>query len=312
MLARLAPMAVAVVLVAPVHADQEMTDAQFESSLQYQSGTVSVHDGLATLNLGTEFKYLDPKQTARVLEAWGNAADDSTLGMIVPASGRVLDPSAWAVVVQFEENGYVDDKDAAKLDYEDVLRDLRKSTADDNKERKKHGLAGLELVGWAEPPHYDSGAKKLYWAKDLRMEGEPVDTLNYDIRVLGRRGVLVLTAVAGMDQLGSVRTSMQDILGLVDFNPGHRYADFQKGDKVAAYGVGALILGAAAVKTGLLKGLLVALLAMKKLLIAGLVAVGAFFKKLFGGGGGGGKSKEPSASSPPPLPKASNPPGWGR
>lgn len=80
----------------------------------------------------------------------------------------------------------------------------------------------------------------LYWAKDLKFGDHPDHTLNYDLRALDRHGVLSLNAVAGMGQLGAVEKDIQQVLGFVEFNQGHRYEDFKPGvDKVAAYGIGA-------------------------------------------------------------------------
>jgi uncharacterized membrane-anchored protein len=55
-------------------------------------------------------------------------------------------------------------------------------------------------------------------------------------------------------------------------------------DKVATYGLAALVAGgalAAAAKLGFLKILWIGILAAKKLIIVGVVAIVAFFKKLF-------------------------------
>jgi uncharacterized membrane-anchored protein len=73
-------------------------------------------------------------------------------------------------------------------------------------------------------------------------------------------------------------------LAAVDFNPGNRYTDFDagKGDKVATYGIAALIAGGIAAKAGLFKTLWLALLAGKKFIIIAVVAIGAWFRKLFG------------------------------
>jgi len=140
----------------------------------------------------------------------------------------------------------------------------------------------VELVGWAEPPHYDSLAHKLYWAKDLKFTDDSAHTLNYSVRVLGRRGVLVLNAVSSMDQLEPVRRDMTKVIGFVEFSGGHRYADFIPGtDKVAEYGIAALIAGGLAAKAGLFKVLLGALIALKKAIALGLVAAAAFLRKLF-------------------------------
>ena len=132
----------------------------------------------------------------------------------------------------------------------------------------------MELVGWAEPPQYDATNKKLFWAKELAFGDAPEHTLNYDMRILGRRGVLILRAVAGMDQLAQIKDARSQILGMVNYNQGHRYADFNpKTDKVAAYGVAALVLGGIAAKAGFFKLLIPVLLVAKKFVIIGVVAV---------------------------------------
>lgn len=69
-----------------------------------------------------------------------------------------------------------------------------------NEERRKQGFPTVRLIGWAEPPSYDQAANKMYWAKELAFSDSVARTLNYSIRILGRRGVLVLNAVAAMAQ----------------------------------------------------------------------------------------------------------------
>src|SRR5436190_1477248 len=85
-------------------------------------------------------------------------------------------------------------------DYDSLLADMKESTAEGSKERKKAGYAGVTLIGWAEPPHYDAAQHKLYWAERLRFEGNDGDTLNYNVRVLGRSGHLVVNGVGDIDQ----------------------------------------------------------------------------------------------------------------
>ena len=77
--------------------------------------------------------------------------------------------------------------------------------------------------------------------------------------MLGRGGVLVLNGVAAMSQLPEIEQVTPKILAAIDFNPGHRYADFNpKSDKIAEYGLAPLAAGtaaAAAVKLGFFKAL---------------------------------------------------------
>jgi uncharacterized membrane-anchored protein len=151
-----------------------------------------------------------------------------------------------------------------------------------NPERKKQGYPALEIVGWATPPHYDSGTNKLYWAKEIRFDGAKENTLNYDIRVLGRGGYLSFNAVAGMHQLEMVKARMPHVLDMAEYDAGQRYADFDsRTDKVAAYGIGALVAGAIAAKAGLFAKLFALLIAFKKAIIAGVVVLLAAVRKLF-------------------------------
>ncbi len=265
--------------------DDESKLEKFAKSLHYQQGKVTLGSGIATLDVPKGFRYLDPSDAKRVLtEAWGNppAIAASTLGMLFPPGADPLTRNGWGVNITFSEDGYVKDDEAAKLDYDKMLVQLKEGAAQASKKRREHGYPGFDIVGWAEPPHYDAAAHKLYWAKELHFDKSSEDTLNYEIRVLGRRGVLAFNAIAAKSQLASVESAMPKVLTFVDFNQGHRYSDFKPSvDKVAAYGVGALIVGVAA-KAGLLKWLIAALAASWKFVLLGLAGLGALLKKMFG------------------------------
>lgn len=269
--------------------DAEMSEGEKQAhalvaSLKWRDGEVAVPGAQARLKLGEDFRYLEAADARKVLEQlWGNPPDDTVLGMVVPRGRGVLADNSWAVVVTYSDEGYVSDEDAAKIDYDDLLKELKDGTKEENEARKEAGYEGIELLGWATPPRYDAASKKLYWAKELQGEGSEHRTVNYDIRVLGRKGYLSLNAVARMDELPEVKAGMQQLLPMVEFDTGSRYADYDSStDKVAAYGLAALIGGGIAAKAGLFAKLGVLLLGLKKLLIPLVLVVGAFFKKILG------------------------------
>ena len=287
MRSKLAAAVRAALLCAPAFAQDIDPEVQkVLSSLHFQTGDVALSDAGATLHVQPGFKYLAHDDSRKVLEnLWGNPPDDSVLGMLVPDNAPLASDHSWAVVVTFSDDGYVSDEDAAKVDYAKVLKDMQEATVDENAERKKQGYAEYSIVGWAQPPRYESATKRIYWAKDLKVQGADSDTLNYDIRVLGREGYLSMNAVASMADLGLVQSGMQQVLPMAEFDAGHRYADYKPGtDKLAAYGLAALVGGGIAAKAGLFAKLGVILLAAKKFILAGVVAVGAAVKKFFGGG----------------------------
>ena len=90
-------------------------------------------------------------------------------------------PTADGVRLSFEDDGYVSDADAAEMDYDEVLSGMQADTAASNESRMEQGYGSIELIGWAEDPHYDPESHKLYWAKELRFGDAEVNTLNYNI-----------------------------------------------------------------------------------------------------------------------------------
>jgi len=97
------------------------------SSIKPQKGNVVLGDGLAKVTLPTTIQYLSPSDTTTVLvNLWGNPDSGRTLGMLVPAGFDPIGDDSWAVVMTFEEDGYVKDSDAADIDYTKMLAEQRK------------------------------------------------------------------------------------------------------------------------------------------------------------------------------------------
>jgi uncharacterized membrane-anchored protein len=269
------------------HAAEEapkMTAQQFLSTLTFREGKVQLPGDIATLDLPPTFRYLDPADAGKLLsEGWGNPPGAKTLGMIVPADVNLLSAAGWGVVVTYDKDGHVKDDDADKINYADLLKDIQEGMLENNKARKEQGYAPMTLVGWAEQPSYDKSQHKLYWAKELHTEGDNENGLNYNIRVLGREGVLVLNAVSGMNQIAQVKTEMKKVTAFTDFTPGNRYTDFNAGtDKVAEYGIAALVAGGVAAKLGFFGKIFAVLLALKKFILIGVAAIGSWVYKLLG------------------------------
>jgi uncharacterized membrane-anchored protein len=257
--------------------------------LHPRHGEVLLGNGLAKMNVPENFEYLSPEDAQKVLvDVWGNPPGTKTLGMLVPAGIPVDADEGWGVVIEYSDDGHVDDEDAAGIDYADLLKNMQKGTQEENAERTQAGYPAVQLVGWAATPHYDQATRKLYWAKELAFSDMDTKdhTLNYNIRLLGKEGVLVLNAVSSMSALPQVEKDMKQVLAFTDFQPGHRYSDFNPSTgRVAAYGIAGLVAGKAAVKAGLFKGLFALLLAGKKAIAGVLAVVVAALGKLFKRGG---------------------------
>lgn len=263
---------------------QEYTRIQsLVESLDPQSGDIELGANLATLHVPDDFYFLGTDDAETVLvDIWGNPPGQDVLGMLFPSRYSPIDPDSWAVTVNYVADGWVSDDDAADIDYDELLEEMQQGIRDANPEREAAGYGTLELLGWAETPRYDAIGKKLYWAKELRFDGNYATTLNYEIRTLGRRGILTMTFIAAGSQLAEINNSRESVLAMAEFNDGNRYLDFDPSiDEVAAYGLGALIAGKVAAKTGLLAAGFLLLKKVGIFLLIGLAAVGRKLKGLF-------------------------------
>lgn len=250
------------------------------NSLKPMTGEIKLDDAVATLNVSDNFYYLSPQDANTVLvDIWGNPPGTKTLGMLFPAGVTPFDNHAWAVTIEYEEDGYVSDEDAEDINYSELLSEMKAQTQAASKERVKQGYPGIELIGWAEKPYYDKSTHKLHWAKEIKLEGVPANTLNYNIRILGRKGVLILNFIAHIEQKELIDNNLDAVLALADFDQGARYSDFNPDiDNVAAYGLGALVAGKAITKTGFLAA---ALVFLKKFGVIFVAAFAAFFRRIF-------------------------------
>lgn len=254
------------------------------SSIKYQQGIFNLGDQLATVKATGNFSWLDSQDGNKLLhDLWNNPSNDNLLGVIVPSDVQITDERLWAVVFTYEEDGHVKDDDAQEIKYDELLKTMKEETDAGNAERTKGGYDAMHLAGWAQTPFYDKVDHKLHWAKDITVGPENLHTLNYNVRMLGRKGVLVMNVVASIDQLPEIKTKINSIMASTNFIYGNRYEDFdESNDKIAEYGIAGLIAGGVLAKTGLLAKLGFLLLKMWKVIAFAVVAGFGTIKKFFG------------------------------
>src|ERR1700722_13607188 len=116
-------------------ADNEQLTAdqikQLAQNLKYKQGAITIQGGLATLEVPTNFCFLDANDAKTVLvKFWGNPPSqvDDTLGLLIPAGMSPLDDGCWVVTISYSNDGYVKDDDASKINYNDLLKQMQKDT----------------------------------------------------------------------------------------------------------------------------------------------------------------------------------------
>jgi uncharacterized membrane-anchored protein len=181
----------------------------------------------------------------------------------------------------------VKDDEKKTLDKKKIFESLKEGNDAGNDERRRRGWEPIYLTGWERPPYYDDSTHNLTWA--LRIASASDTSINHSVRLLGRGGVMKVDLVISPDAFTDALPTFDEMIAGTTFVAGQRYSEWRSGDKIAKYGLTALVAGgagAAAMKLGLFgklwKLIATALAAAGKAIVAGVVAIGAFFKRLFG------------------------------
>jgi uncharacterized membrane-anchored protein len=231
---------------------------------------------VAQIDVPSGYDFMDGKSLRALLRAEGEPVGGNEYGSLSPTN------ESWAVMFRYDDVGFVKDDDKDKLDADKLLDSIRRGTEAANKQRSKNGLAALEVVGWEQPPHYDPDTHNLEWAVRGRSEGH--EFLNYNTRLLGRKGVMEVLLIVDPEQLRETLPTFRNVLTGYSFQTGQTYAEYKPGDKIAKYGLAALVVGGAAVgaaKLGLFSSLFLVFKKAAKLVIVAVVAIAAAIKKFF-------------------------------
>lgn len=262
--------------------------AQAPDPAQQLFESIKWQDGPDTARIGTESQVVVPPNcrftgqegTHTFLQLTENPASERDLALMLCSTGEESanedESSTWFVVFSFDDSGYVEDSDAKDLDADAILKSLRDGNEQANTERQSRGWATLTLDGWVKSPFYDPRTNNLTWATQVTATGEG-KSVNHSVRLLGRGGVMNADLITDPEQFNKALPAFDAIVASHSFLPGRRYSEWREGDKMAGYGLTALVAGgavAAAAKTGLLGKLI-------KPIIAAFVGLAALLRGLF-------------------------------
>lgn len=269
-------------LASPLHSQEAELSAEdaaalkahndFMDSLSWKTEGKGSLGSRADIAIPEGYRFLGSSDASKLMKYYGNLSNGSELGYISP------DDMEWFAIFEFEDIGYVKEDDKDNLDADEILKNLKDVQKAANEELTRQGYPTLNVLGWHTPPNYNSETKNLEWAIRLS-SSDGARILNYNTKLLGRRGVMNVVLVCDEEQLASVIPHHQALLNGFAYKKQESYAAFTKGDKIAEYGLVGLIAGGGllvAAKSGLLAKLW-------KPIAIGLVAIGAFIKRLIKG-----------------------------
>jgi len=240
------------VFAAAVRADDTPQNGSKPNPIQWQRGPMVARLGdSAEIKVPKGFIFADGEGARKFLELNHNPTDGTEVGLLAPQSEQ----ESWFVIFEFNSVGYVKDDDRSSLDADALLKSIQEGTEEANKEREKRGWTPFHINGWYTHPYYDAVTHNLTWAVNGSEDKGANPAVNYSVRVLGRRGTMNIDLVLDPKDMTAVEPVFKSLMDGYRFTEGNRYADFVSGDKLAGYGLTALIAGGAgavAAKTGLL------------------------------------------------------------
>lgn len=252
--------------------------------LNWIAGPNALHmTGNSTFYIPQGYEMLAPPDSRKFIQLQGNITSDADNHDYILQSQNTN--SNWFSVLVYENVGHVPDGDNIKAD--ELLANELTNMQAGNVVRKQHGLATMNLTGWAIKPNYNQQTHRVEWAYNFQ-NSDGTSTVNWNTRILGRTGDMKVIVVDDPNALAADIPDFNNAISGFSFDPKRQYSDYKQGDKLAKYGLMGLIAGgaaAAAVKTGLLAALLALVAASGKAVIVGVIAllvgIRAFFVKVF-------------------------------
>ncbi|NUN12495.1 MAG: DUF2167 domain-containing protein [Myxococcales bacterium] len=190
------------------------------------------------------FVFADRRGAQKFSEMNQNPITHKEQGMLAPKDLR------WVIFFEFDPVGYVKDDDKEELDADAMLEAMQEGTKAGNEARKQRGWNTITLLGWKVPPRYDDQTNNLEWATILKDDTSGFETVNHNIRLLGREGVMEATVLMDPETYEASLAEGRKSLASFGFSAGNRYSEYVEGDRIAEYGLVGLVTGGALIAAG--------------------------------------------------------------
>lgn len=261
-------------------AEQKAAWAAADKVAQRGPATIPLIDQ-GSLALPEGYVFIPKDESNRIRRAWGGFTDPELIGMVISDKPN----EEWYALLEYTKEGYIRDDDAkTNWNADELLSNLKDGTESGNEDRIARGFPPLAVTGWIEVPQYDAATHRLVWSAKVVEKNNPADegSANYKTYALGRDGYFGLNLITSTATIDGEKKFARELLNDISYVPGKRYADFTEGtDRVAEYGLAALVAGVAAKKLGLIAIIGAFVLKFAKVILIAVGAFGVTLAKLF-------------------------------
>lgn len=235
----------ALALLAPATANAQVDRSEIikrYKEIKWVNGPATGELGNASIKIPAGYRFCGADGAEAFCHFTGNNYNGE-LGVLEPVAKGKEEPP-YFILFTFENSGYVkdDEKDELNDKFADtLLKQFKEGTEAGNKDRAALGAGPIHVTGWSQKPFYDDQTKNLTWA--VIVSGEGGSSVNYESKVLGRRGVMSVNMVIDQDKVAATVPEYRKLIGGFAYKSGDTYAEFRDGDKIAEYGLIGLASG---------------------------------------------------------------------
>ena len=268
----------------------QLQDALTECNRVKLAGPITAKLGsVASINVPSGLYFIPTAQAMALQKAIGNTFEGTILGVVTSADFEPM------FVLEQIQHGYISDSEADQLHSQasGLLDTIRQNTEKGNQQRTASGMPSLVISGWDEQPEYNKSKRVLNWS--IRATEGDIPIINYVQLLLNREGMIRCVAVSNLAASVNVKQTARALVANINMNAGQRYEDFKPGvDKMAEFGLTALITGVIAKKFGLFALIGVILVKGWKIIIVVAMVFFGFLGKAFLGSNPTSNTEQPS------------------
>ena len=243
------------VLAAPARAQDAKSDAiakEIEQMTWLENTTVTLPDSHGRLIIPDDYAAIVGHDALRMLEITNGKPSNKK------SEANVFSSDLKAQIdFDFIGTGYVSEDDWNTFDPKALLQSVIEATEEQNKERRAEGLPEMHAVKWLHQPTYNISNHTAFWAiQGTDSNGGGI--VNSTALRLGRTGFERLVLIEDIKDYKPVGSPLDLMLASFSFSPGDTYEDHLNTDKIAGYGIAALVgtvVGAKVVKATAAGGL---------------------------------------------------------
>jgi uncharacterized membrane-anchored protein len=206
----------------------------------------------ATFDLPEKFVFIPNPEATNIMSAMGNQVSEGFAGLIMPEEAEI----GWFITVNYSDSGYIKDDEAKDWNTDEMLQSMKDNAIQMNEERAKRHIPEVEVAGWVQTPMYYNENHEVIWSVATKVKGSSDDKeqgVNYNTLVLGRHGYISMNLITALSSVESLKPTSKQLIDKLHFVDGKRYSDVNfDTDKIAEYGLAALVTGVVAKKLGLI------------------------------------------------------------